>query len=831
VVLLWAAGVVVLSLRLMVRWRAIGLAKSMSTELVGDAWRQMIETLAQRLRVMRAVRVLQSAAVQVPSVVGWLRPVILLPTIALTGLTSEQWQAILAHELAHVRRSDYLINSLQTVVETLLFYHPAVWWVSGRIRLEREHCCDELAVAACGDAAVYMRALAEMEHLQGVPEPALSVGGGSLVRRVRHLAGADDGRRGHLPQRLAGAVALVVIVASGTGVYLGCRGSGTARDRAPSGRAESTIRGAAGREASRSSVPALIAKLKDGDPAVRARAIGDIRQIENYGAKEPALAPVLAALKDEDSTVRAEAAEALPAFRDNVRVLKALVGALRDPSADVRRQAALALVFVGSDGGEVTPDPRVMEPLTGALSDEDPRVREAAATSLDTTFGTYSEPGLLDPTVRSRAVDALVARLRDDSPQVRIAAASALDPARDPRAVEPLIASLRDREPKVRAAAALGVSRPGDPRAVNPLIAALRDRDADVRASAVIGLYSVYSVGGPQPVAPVVAALGDNEPRVRDWAANILGEMKEKSAVKPLLTALQEPEPRARASAALTLGRIGDWRATPRLLDLLNDGDRTGGRQDRRPSPVSPERSLPKDGDRLLRRQAGWALGLLADPGSQARLRAAMAGNNPRAREGATLALAIMGDHGAVERLLAALKSVDRAERAFSAIDTLVLTRERPDVLRPRVALLTPILDDPDQEIRRYIASALRDMHDSQADEALAALIGSRDAPMRGMALQALGRMKNGRAIDVASHALKDEDPRVRMQAADALRDAGDQRAADALTGALGDEHWGVRAHAAAALRKLTGKTSGRIPRGGAQGLSTSSPVIKGPLG
>ena len=135
---------------------------------------------------------------------GLARPVILLPTIALTGLTSEQWQAILAHELAHVRRSDYLINSLQTVVETLLFYHPAVWWVSGRIRLEREHCCDELAVAACGDAAVYMRALAEMEHLQGVPEPALSVGGGSLVRRVRHLAGADDGSAGTFHKGLPG---------------------------------------------------------------------------------------------------------------------------------------------------------------------------------------------------------------------------------------------------------------------------------------------------------------------------------------------------------------------------------------------------------------------------------------------------------------------------------------------------------------------------------------------------------------------------------------------------------------------------------------------------
>jgi HEAT repeat protein len=236
----------------------------------------------------------------------------------------------------------------------------------------------------------------------------------------------------------------------------------------------------------------------------------------------------------------------------------------------------------------------------------------------------------------------------------------------------------------------------------------------------------------------------------------------------------------------LALGRIGDRRATSRLLDLLNDGDR------------------------ILCRQAGWALGLLADPNSRVRLRAAMAGNDPRAREGATLALAIMGDHSGVEHLLAALKSADRAERAFSAMDTLVLTRERPNLLRPRVALVTPFLNDPDQEIRKYIASALRDMHDSHADEALAALIGSGDVTMRGMALQALGRMKSGRAVDAASRALKDEAPEVRMQAADALSDAGDQKAVDALVGALGDEHWGVRAHAAAALRKLTGRDFGQ---------------------
>ena len=88
-------------------------------------------------------------------VVGWLRPAILLPASALAGLTTQQLEAIIAHELAHIRRHDYLINLLQAVIETLFFYYPAVWWVSRQIRQEREHCCDDLAVAVCGDAFAY----------------------------------------------------------------------------------------------------------------------------------------------------------------------------------------------------------------------------------------------------------------------------------------------------------------------------------------------------------------------------------------------------------------------------------------------------------------------------------------------------------------------------------------------------------------------------------------------------------------------------------------------------------------------------------------------------
>src|SRR5438034_11106483 len=116
----------------------------MGTRPAPVACMEALERLAARLRVSRPVRVLESAIVQVPAVLGWVRPVILLPASALTGLTPLQLDALLAHELAHVRRYDYLVNLIQSVIETLLFYHPAVWWISGRMRQEREHCCDDL---------------------------------------------------------------------------------------------------------------------------------------------------------------------------------------------------------------------------------------------------------------------------------------------------------------------------------------------------------------------------------------------------------------------------------------------------------------------------------------------------------------------------------------------------------------------------------------------------------------------------------------------------------------------------------------------------------------
>jgi len=120
---------------------------------------------------------------------------------------------VLAHELAHIRRHDFIVNLMQSVVETLLFYHPAVWWISQQIRVEREHCCDDLAVAVFGDPLQYARALTRFEELRiTAAQTALAANGGSLLGRIRRLVVARA-ESANWSSRWAAGIALVTIVA------------------------------------------------------------------------------------------------------------------------------------------------------------------------------------------------------------------------------------------------------------------------------------------------------------------------------------------------------------------------------------------------------------------------------------------------------------------------------------------------------------------------------------------------------------------------------------------------------------------------------------------
>lgn len=184
----WMAGVLILSIRHLRNWTSARVLRRTGVCSPPDAWQQRLIELANRVRVSRPVTLLESGLASVPSVVGHLRPVILMPVGLLSSLPVGQIEAILLHELAHIRRNDYLINMLQVAVESLLFYHPAVWWISGIMRAEREHCCDDAVVAIGGDAYQYALALATLEEKRwAAPEPALAATGGNLVKRIHRL--------------------------------------------------------------------------------------------------------------------------------------------------------------------------------------------------------------------------------------------------------------------------------------------------------------------------------------------------------------------------------------------------------------------------------------------------------------------------------------------------------------------------------------------------------------------------------------------------------------------------------------------------------------------
>jgi beta-lactamase regulating signal transducer with metallopeptidase domain len=208
----WVAGVLLLTVRLAFGWWRVRRLHADALAAPPSHWLAMATQIARTLGLPRAIHVVDSLQVDTPTVIGWLRPVVLMPIAALANLTTAQVEAILAHELAHVRRHDFVVNLLQTVAETVLFYHPAVWWLSARIRTEREHCCDDIAVDICGDPVGYaeaLTALAAWGRLHAADDPlqpaplAVAATGGSLLHRVRRLLrfrtmGASVGRQSRL---------------------------------------------------------------------------------------------------------------------------------------------------------------------------------------------------------------------------------------------------------------------------------------------------------------------------------------------------------------------------------------------------------------------------------------------------------------------------------------------------------------------------------------------------------------------------------------------------------------------------------------------------------
>ncbi|MFD2938143.1 M56 family metallopeptidase [Spirosoma flavum] len=196
-VLIYLIGVALFGLRLAGGWIYLQRLTKTATKPAATSWMQLTDRLRLVLAIRSVVQVRESARIAVPMVVGVLKPVLLLPIGLITNLTTREIEAVLAHELAHIKRHDYAVNLLQSVVEVLYFFHPALWWLSARVREEREHCCDDLAVQACGgDGRILAQALARVEELRLIQEdsaPALAMAFASkrqhLLHRVRRMLG------------------------------------------------------------------------------------------------------------------------------------------------------------------------------------------------------------------------------------------------------------------------------------------------------------------------------------------------------------------------------------------------------------------------------------------------------------------------------------------------------------------------------------------------------------------------------------------------------------------------------------------------------------------
>lgn len=212
----WLVGVAALALRIVFGLLVLEYLRRRNLVALPASLVARFTALQQRLGIRRFIRYCECQRVRVPAVIGVFRPIVLIPVRALTGLSPEQLEAVVAHELGHIKRFDVAVNFVQVIAETLFFFHPAVWWLNRRIRADREDCCDDVAVAMSGGSVGYAKALATMATWRDAPRFAMAATGSPLAARVSRLLGmreSGDGR-GVLAATLVLVTALIAGVVS-----------------------------------------------------------------------------------------------------------------------------------------------------------------------------------------------------------------------------------------------------------------------------------------------------------------------------------------------------------------------------------------------------------------------------------------------------------------------------------------------------------------------------------------------------------------------------------------------------------------------------------------
>ncbi len=586
---IWLVGVLVVLGRLGLGVFAARHLARRAEPLTDPVWQAALDAAAGRVQVHRTVRLVRSDAAALPMTAGVFRPTIILPPDSVDW-SAERRQAVLLHELAHVRRSDVLMHLVAQASCAFYWFHPLAWVAARRQRAESERASDDVVLTAGTRASDYAGHLLELVRTAGrVRAPAAAL---PMAQRSdfegRLLAILEPRARRHQPNRTTVTLAACAILL--TAIPVAAIGPAQATETAtlvappltaepaidPGAQAGPAVEASRTQDRARLAAPgsapaasveperdkgapdpvapqtasvvqALITALQDPMVAVRRNAAAALGQ----RADSDAVVALSRALRsDADAGVRKAAAQALGEI-DDPRAIPALLDALRqDRDAEVRATAAWAL-------GEIE-DPSAIDGLATALRDVDLEVRKAVAAAL----GDIDNP---------RAAPHLTPLLRDTSAEVRQAAAEALGSIESPVAVDPLVSALRDRDAAVRAAAAEALGNIEDARAASALAAVLRDSSVAVRRAAAQAIGDLDELSrAPQGL---IDALKDTDAEVRHEAAHALGNLKDPAAVPGLAALVHDPYRDVREAAIEALGEIGGTAASEALVAALRDPD------------------------------------------------------------------------------------------------------------------------------------------------------------------------------------------------------------------------------------------------------------------
>lgn len=215
IVTIWLIGVAFFLVRLVGGLAYVQRLKKYNNKPLSAYWQNKLTSLSEKIPLQKPVELLESSMVKVPMVIGYLKPVILMPVGAVNGLSESEVEAILAHELGHIFRNDFLMNIVLSFIEVLFYYHPAVWWISANVRLERENCSDDIAIKLCGNSLTYAKALVNLQEMNNhtVPAFAMTFSGSKnqMLNRVKRILNQPQNRSNIIEKLTATCLLLVAI--------------------------------------------------------------------------------------------------------------------------------------------------------------------------------------------------------------------------------------------------------------------------------------------------------------------------------------------------------------------------------------------------------------------------------------------------------------------------------------------------------------------------------------------------------------------------------------------------------------------------------------------